>query len=146
MSDVASVVRILLKKRGSDPIDLKSVIHHALVRRKKVVALILHMKQLGHPSYVNVDDGEVKRRARELPENDVPKEFWEQVANDDSIDKLQPQKAATPVAGRLPEDQKDHAFRHVRPHDVVQERSCADHSDINEQRIAAMRHVADVER
>ena len=61
---------------------------------------------------------------------------------DDSIGKLQPQKAATPVAGRLGPEQVHDTLTYVRPNAVVEERTCADRSDINEQYVSALKHCA----
>ena len=134
-------MQIVLKSSCADRIaDLKHVIHQARVRRHVVVTLILDARARGHIAYKHLDEDAVKARAELLPVDDIPPELIKVLINDDSIDKLQPQKAATPVAGRVAETA---AFKHVRPHAVVQERSCADRSDINEQHLSSMRHIGE---
>ena len=67
-----------------------------------VVDLIMEMKRLGHPSFINLDNAKVQEKAAELPEDGVPPEVLriieEKMGNDDAPmdSKLQPQKAATP--------------------------------------------------
>ena len=140
-AEVADLVQLLLKSSCADRIaDLKHVIHQARVRRHVVVTLILDARARGHLAYKHLDEDAVKARAELLPVDDIPPELIKVLINDDSIDKLQPQKVATPVAGRVAETA---AFKHVRPHAVVQERSCADRSDINEQHLSSMRHIGE---
>ena len=57
---------------------------------------------------------------------------------DGDIDKLQPQKAATPISGRC---EPARAFQDHRPNAVVDEKSCMDGSDLNAQRVSAMEVV-----
>ena len=59
------------------------------------------MHRLGHESYADINEQEVRQRAAELPENGVPPQILKVIEEvDDSHDKLQPQKAATPCDGR----------------------------------------------
>ena len=101
--------------------------------------LILDAKARGHPAYTQVDEVKVHERAAKLPVDAVPEQlFGALLVNDDSIDKLRPQKAATPVDGRVAPAA---AFQDARPHAVMQERSCADVADINEQRLPTLQHT-----
>ena len=51
----------------------------------------------GHRAYQHVCMEEVRQKATELPEHDVPPEIMRLVPLDDALDKMQMQKAATPV-------------------------------------------------
>ena len=137
--ELADLVRVLLKTSATEDSDhtswLKSCIYQARIRRAVVVKLILDAKARGHPAYGAVDEKQVRERAAALPIDAVPPQLFAILGNDNSIDKLRPQKAATPVEGR---SSAEHAFSCVRPHAVVQERSCADVADINEQRLSTL--------
>eukprot|EP00959_Pyramimonas_sp_CCMP1952_P128315 2683048-Pyramimonas_sp.AAC.1 len=76
---------------------MSTFVHQALVRRKVVVDLIQGAKARGHRAYRNVDMDEVRRKAMELPEEGVPPEVMRLVPLDDALEKIQMQKAATPV-------------------------------------------------
>ena len=98
--ELAEVVRAILKtnKEGdTTEAEVKSLIHQANVRRSVVVNLILDMKAFGHPSHQHVREEDVRERAAALPEDGVPPQVL-RIMNyvDDSAEKLQPQKAATP--------------------------------------------------
>ena len=79
------------------------------------------MKKVGHRAY----DEAVRKKAASLPENGVPPELVHILPNDDSHDKLQVQKAATPVDGRQKIDtdndidQAKKYFKEQRPNAVV---------------------------
>ena len=62
------------------------------------------------------------------------------LANDNSIDVLRPQKAATPVPGRVTAQQ---AFDGVRPNMVVDEMSGGAGADVNAQDVSAIRRIAE---
>ena len=138
-TELADLVRILLKTSDSQRQDhtalLKSCVYQARIRRAVVVKLIFYAKARGHPSYQLLEEDVERTRAANLPEDGVPPELFAVFENDDSIDKLRPQKAATPVDGRTRPEQ---AFNDLRPHGVVQERSGADVADTSEQRIYAL--------
>ena len=107
--DLADNVFVLLKTAGDGGADEKasaSFIHQANVRRDVVVALIEEMQRRGHAAYKHVDLAAVKERAMSVPENDVPPEIIRMLPLDKkSMDKLQPNKNATPVVGeQSPED------------------------------------------
>ena len=66
-----------------------------------VVDLILDMKRSGHPSFVHLQEDQVRQRAETLPEHGIPPEvlqiIQQEVAEDaQRDDKLQPQKQAAP--------------------------------------------------
>ena len=140
--ELADLVRVLLKTSAAEDGDhtsmLKSCIYAARVRRAVVVKLILDAKARGHPAYSAVDEREVHKRAAVLPVDAVPPQLFAVLGNDGSIDKLRPQKAATPVEGRTTAQS---AFNDIRPHAVLQERSGADVADINEQRLSSLRQT-----
>ena len=87
-----------------------------------VVNLILDMHRLGHESYADIKEEEVRQRAAELPENGVPPEVLKVIEEvDDSHDKLQPQKAATPCDGRDDPSTAGKTFADQRARAVVAE-------------------------
>ena len=134
-------VRILLKIGAPDEqLDLSKIIHQARVRRRAVVQMIIDAKRRGHRAFARLSEQEVEDRAAGLPEDGVPPEIVRVIGADDSLDKLQPQKAATPVDGRTSEE---HAFDGKRPQAVVQERSSASFADINEARLHALETLVD---
>ena len=99
--ELQHIVQVLLKtnheeKRSS----LKSFVHQATVRRDKVIRCILEFKRLGHRAYLQVDEEAMREKAKALPLNGIPPEVVHLLPNDSSMDKLQVQKAATPVEGR----------------------------------------------
>lgn len=79
---------------------MKDFIHQARVRRDVVVKHILAAKARKHRAYVGVDEASVRQRAVHLPEDGVPEQVCKLLSLDADIDKLQTQKAATPVEGR----------------------------------------------
>lgn len=90
--------------------------------------MILDMKRLGHPSFIDLDEENVKDRAAELPDNAVPPEVVriinEAMGTDDSPmdSKLQPQKAAAPCEAPDPTIvQAGDTFSVQRPRTVVAE-------------------------
>jgi len=145
-ADLLNVVQILLKTNDDNKsLSLRNFIHQATVRRHRVANLILEMKKLGHRAYMHVDDAAVRRKGSELPENGVPPELVHFLPNDNSLDKMQIQKAATPVEGRqkvdTPEDleQARRSFKEQRPNAVVLERPSADAIDLNERLLHGLR-------
>lgn len=93
-----------------------------------VVDLILDMKSLGHPSFIDLDSEKVKENAAGLPEDGVPPEvvqiLQEEMGADDGPmeSKLQPQKAATPSEAPVENvSEAGVSFAAQRPHAVVAE-------------------------
>ena len=78
------------------------------------------MKRRRHRANIHIDEGQVRKKALQLPKNGVPPEVLRVMRNDDGLDKLKPQKAATPVPGRVSVSE---AFANMRPNMVVSERS-----------------------
>ena len=139
--------QVLLKTSGEEGIDdLKGLVHQASVRADVVVALIEEMKNRGHRAYKNLDMEQVQRKAREtLPHAGIPPEIMHLVKisdEDDSLDKIQIQKEATPVAGRC-QNQAEAAriFSTLSPNAVVCERSAEDGVDVVAQRAAAFQDI-----
>jgi len=118
-------------------LSLKNFIHQATVRRDRVVRLILEMKSLGHRSYMHLDAAAVEEKSKALPIKGVPEELVHLLPNDNSLDKMQIQKAGTPVEGRhsieTPEDfeKAKGIMKELRPNAVVLERSNADAIDFS---------------
>ncbi|CAE7555755.1 pfh1 [Symbiodinium sp. CCMP2592] len=108
-NELSDVVRVILKtnKTGqTSEADLKNLIHQARVRRHVVVQLILDMRRCGHPSFQEIQEEKMREKASSLPEDGVPPEVVKIFGElDDSQEKLQPQKAATPVDGLRSIDQ-----------------------------------------
>ena len=135
-SELANIVKVIIKGGSQDS---KKCITQAVVRRKVVVDLIMHAKSCGHRAYQFIDDAAekaIRARAESLPENGVPDEILHLFeTNDASLEKLQPQKAATPVQGRVAEDM---AFDNVRPNAVTDEKSGEQGGDINSKGVSAI--------
>ena len=78
-------------------------------------------------------------KARLLPEDGVPSEILYFLPNDNTLDKIQIQKAATPVEGlRQNLEAMSAAFAAQRPTAVVMERSGNDVVDVNARRVTAI--------
>ena len=89
-----------------------------------VVQHILDAKARGHRAYVLVDEAGVLRKAEALSEDGVPPELIHMLPHDSNIDKLQVQKAATPVEGyRLEREDAARAMAAQRPNGIVLERA-----------------------
>ena len=105
-----------------------------------VVNLILDMHRLGHESYADINEEEVRQRAAELPENGVPPEVLKVIEEvDDSHDKLQPQKAATPCDGRDDPSTAGKTFAEQRARAVVAEGVSLE--DANSKGVAALQKL-----
>ena len=99
-------------------------------------------KARGHHAYINIDVKKVADKARLLPEDGVPSEILHFLPNDNTLDKIQVQQAATPVEGlRQNLEAMSAAFAAQRPTAVVMERSGNDVVDVNALRITAMNSV-----
>jgi len=139
--------QVLLKTSGDDGVDdMKGLVHQASVRADVVVALIEDLKKRGHRAYQNLDMERVRRKAKEtLPRDGIPPEIMHLVKisnEDDTLDRIQIQKEATPVAGRC-QSQADAAriFATLSPNAVVCERSSEDGVDVVAQRAAAFQDI-----
>ena len=126
-----------------DPLSMAQFVHQALVRRDVVLQLIQGAKNRGHRAYANVDMGRAHAKAQALPENGVPPELIRVIPHDDHLDKVQVQKAATPVGGRSDLKGAGHDLATSRPNAVVMEKSSYDDADINSQRIRVLHHYAE---
>ena len=78
-----------------------------------------------------------------LPENGVPPELVRIIPHDDHLDKLMPQKAATPVSGRSDLEGAGKLLSETKPNAVMLEKSSCDDADINAQRVRALHNVAE---
>ena len=142
--ELADKVAILLKtKDEDDPKSLAQLVHQAQVRRSVVVQLIEGAKARGHRAYVSVSMERVRGKAKRLPESGVPPEIVRLLPHDEHLDKVQVQKAATPVEGRTDAVTAAQGLGKVCPNAVVLEKSSQDEGDINGQRIAALRLLAE---
>lgn len=92
--ELSDFVQILLKTHGMDsPGKLSEFVHQARVRRRVVVLLILKAKERKQKGYVQLDSDLVRMRAASLPEDGVPPEIVRLLPVDDTLDKIQVQKA-----------------------------------------------------
>ena len=139
--------QVLLKTSGDDGIDdMKGLVHQASVRADVVVALIEDLQKRGHRAYQKLDMDRVRRKAKEtLPRDGIPPEIMHlmKISNEDNtLDRIQVQKEATPVAGRC-QSQADAAriFATLSPNAVVCERSSEDGVDVVAQRFAAFQDI-----
>ena len=107
--ELSGIVRVILttnKEGKTTQAEIKNLIHQASVRRRVVVKLILDMRRYGHPSFQAINEQQVLEKAALLPEDGVPPEVVKILDQlDDSQEKLQPQKAATPADGMQTLDQ-----------------------------------------
>eukprot|EP00975_Prorocentrum_lima_P018076 3810179-Prorocentrum_lima.AAC.1 len=100
------------------------------------------MKARGHPAYRRLDEAETRRRAEELlPENGVPSELYKILELDDTQEKLQPQKQATPSDEAKPQEAFASLFTDLRPRGVVAEGSSTEMEDVNNVLVSAMEHL-----
>ena len=137
--ELSNFVSILLKTSEEDnPKSMASFIHQARVRRDVVVKLIEGAKARGHRAYRLVDMDRVRLKAEGLPTDGVPPEIVRLLPHDDHLDKVQVQKAATPVAGRVNLESVGDSLARSAPNGVVLEKSSHDEGDINAQRVAAV--------
>ena len=141
--DLANVVQILLKSSDEETRGgLSRYIHQARVRRAVVVEAILSAKRRQHRAYLLFD--EMHEKAKALPQDGVPPELVRLLGHDSDLDKVQIQKAATPVEGRRQNlEETAAAFAVQRPNAVVMEKSSTAEADINAQRIHAVRTLAE---
>ena len=140
--ELAEVVRVILKanKQGdTTEAEVNSLIHQANIRRSVIVNLILDMKAFGHQSYQYVREEEVRERAAVLPEDGVPPQVLRIINHvDDSAEKLQPQKAATPCDGMQRMECAGEIFAKQRARAVVAEGHSVDRQDTTGVAIAAL--------
>ena len=137
---LSSFVNVLLKTSDEDDTkeSLAKFIHQALVRREVVVTLIENAVERGHRAYRHLDMHRVRQKAQELPEHGVPAHILKLLPYDDMLDKIQVQKAATPVPGRTAVEDAALHLAQLKPNGVVLEQSSYDEADINAQRVAAI--------
>ena len=79
---------------------------------------------MGHPSYACIDEETVQARAAMLPVDGIPPEALKVIqhdGSDETHDKLQPQKAATPCDGRLGPIEAGQVFAAQPPRAIVAE-------------------------
>ena len=81
---------------------------------------------------MHLKEDDVIKKATMLPERGIPAEVIRLLPNDASHDKLQIQKAATPVEGRHPVEQASDMIKEQRPNSVVLEKSSEEGLDLNE--------------
>ena len=143
--DLAYVVQILLKTNDEDQRDnLKNFIFQAQVDRRKVVNLILSMKRRGHRAYMRINEDAVRLKALQLPEKGVPPELISLLPNDNTLDKMHIQKAATPVEGlTATPSESGRNIDIARPNAVVLEGSGLDEGDIKIRRRVAIHSLAE---
>jgi hypothetical protein len=103
-----------------------------------VVTLIENAVERGHRAYRHLDMHRVRQKAQELPEHGVPAHILKLLPYDDMLDKIQVQKAATPVPGRTAVEDAALHLAQLKPNGVVLEQSSYDEADINAQRVAAI--------
>ncbi len=126
--------------------DKRGVVHQAGVRCNVVVAHREDWELRGHQAYQNLDMERVRKNAKDtLPAAGVPPEIMHLVKisqEDDSLDRIQIQKEATPVAGRCQSDREAaRIFTTLAPNAVVGERSSEDGVDVVAQRAAAFQDI-----
>jgi len=143
-SELSNFVSILLKTSDGDDTteNLASFIHQATVRRDVVIDLIEGAKRRGHRAYRGVNLERMRAKATQLPQHGVPPELIKLLPYDSDIDKLQVQKAATPVDKSNTLEETARAVANSKPNGVVLEKSSYDDADINTQRVAALRHFS----
>ena len=142
--ELADRVSVMLKTRDEDdPKACAHLVHQATVRRGVVVQLIEGAVRRRHRAYASVSLDRVREKALRLPESGVPPEIVQLLQHDADLDKVQVQKAATPVPGRTDVATAAASLGQGCPNAVVLEKSSTDDSDINAQRIAALRHLRD---
>ena len=105
-----------------------------------MVDLILDMHRFGHPAYASLDEETVRRRAADLPEKGVPAEVWKAVQEAVSThDKLQPQKAATPVDAMEKVEAAGKTFAAQRARAIVAEGASREEANASE--LAALKEM-----
>ena len=121
--ELAERVSVLLKTRDEDdPKACAQHVHQAMVRRAVVVQLIEGAVARGHRAYASVPQERVREKAMRLPDKGVPPEIVHLLPYDLDLDKVQIQKAATPVPGRTDIDTAGKTFDHGCPNVVVLEK------------------------
>ena len=139
---LSDFVSVLLKTsdEGDEKDALAHFIHQAMVRRDVVLELITKAHARGHRAYRHLDMERVRERAMSLPVEGIPEGIAKLLPYDDLLNKIQVQKAATPVPGRTDLDGVARQLSTMKPNGVVLEKSSYDEADINAQRIAALQH------
>lgn len=124
--ELAERVSLLLKTRDeSDPKAFAHHMHQAMVRRRVVVQLIEGAVARGHRAYASVAIEHVREKALKLPDQGVPPEIIHLLPHDTDLDKVQVQKAATPVPGRTDIETAARKLGQNCPNAVVLEKKVA---------------------
>ncbi|CAK0825765.1 unnamed protein product [Prorocentrum cordatum] len=139
--ELADIVSVILKSGGDDDAaaSMAKFIHQAVVRRDVVVKLIEGAKKRGRRAYQHVCMEEVRKKAAELPDGEVPPEIMRLVPLDNELDNIQTQKAATPVPRPDGLQEAAEILETTKGNAVVLEKSSFDDGDINAQRVEALR-------
>ena len=143
-AEISNFVSVLLKSSddGDTAEALGKFVHQAIVRRDVVVELIENAHRRGHRAYRRVDLERMRAKAAaELPENGLIPEVAKLLPLDDALDRIQIQKAATPVNAPQDVTQAASELEICRPNGVVLEKSSRDEADINAQRVASLTHM-----
>ena len=144
-SELKAIVNVILKagKANENVLDTAKIIHQARVRRSIVVGLVLDAKARDHPAYRSLEESDVYQRAATLPEDGVPTEIIALLPEDNNLQDIQRQKAATPYRDNMTEDQLQQEFATMcKPNAVVGERTSAGFGDINAQQVSALEAIA----
>jgi hypothetical protein len=116
----------------------KRIIHQANVNRDEMVHCMLGMKARGHRAYAHLgrvgSERESQTVARQRHSSGV--DFVAPQRN--SFEKLNVQKAATPVAAMKDPDTIKQSFKDERPSAVARDESSAEGADIEERRTSAL--------
>ena len=138
-AELSDKVSILLKTFDDELAEtMAKVVHQALVRRHVVLQLIQGAKNRGHKAYVNVDMERARVKAQNLPEKGVPAELIRLLPHVDHLDKVLPQKAGTPTAGRSDLEGAGRRLATMKPNGVMNEKNSQDDADLNAQRLRAL--------
>ncbi|CAJ1424274.1 unnamed protein product, partial [Effrenium voratum] len=131
-SDLRDFVSVILKTsgEGADDTTLTRFIHQACVRRHVVVALIEGAIDREHRAYTHLNKIDVRARAEALPTNGVPEELVALLSHDNDLERIQRQKAATPVRGHMPlAEVAEELGASCKPNAVVNERTSLGYGD-----------------
>ena len=137
---LSSMVQVLLKVSDATTKDnLPKFIHQARVRRRVVLHQLRKMKDRGHRAYVKLDLARAEAKASVFDASDdgsVPPEIVKILPYDTDLDKMMPQKNATPADGQASSVAAAGACMDLRaPNCVTMERSS--HNDVDANQIAA---------
>ena len=118
---------------------MAKVVHQAFVRRHVVLQLIQGAKNRGHRAYVDVDmDARGCQSAESARKWRSSRIEYALLPHDDHLDKVLPQKAGTPTAGRSDLEGAGRRLATMKPNGVVNEKNSQDDADLNAQRLSAL--------